>query len=205
MEAGVRGVNYSPTRVVVVLALLLALGSFGVVEIVNPGKLLDWFIQLSATFLAIVGGIWLFHYQAQTTEEQLREKLRTRVALEWKRNLERLETGVTTPFVRQRPGERAREHLGEIVTAELSTVALRDLIRSEAFEPEEVLSAMRLEARINAYKDNVETLLERFEPAVSAQMLRSTLVEMNERKNLLIHDLGEQLRSLREQGIEVPD
>jgi hypothetical protein len=208
-EEGVPGVKYSPSRVVVVLALLLALGSFGMVEIINPAKLLDWFIEFAATLaaatLAVAGGIWLFHYQTRKTEAQLRKKLLTRVALEWKRNLDRLERGVTTPFVRQKRGETTREHLGEIVTAELSTIALSDLIRSDAFEPEEVIRAMRLEARINAYMYDVEFLLGHLQPEVSSEMLRSTLADLNARRGLLLDDLRALLQALRDQGIEVPD
>lgn len=186
-------------------ATLLTVVSTILVAWVDSFKLLDWFIALAATtvaaLLAVASGLYLFHYQDRKAEKRLREKLLTRVALEWKRNLVRLEEGVTTPFVRQRTGER----VGEIVTAELSTVALRDLNRSDAFEAKETLAAMRLEGRINAYMQDVEFLLGHFEPDPSAQAVRFVLAEMNERRDLMITDLGDLLQGLREQGLETPD
>jgi hypothetical protein len=186
----------------VIVALLLASGSFMVVALLNEGKLLDWFIQLAATsvaaILAVVGGVWLFHYADRETEEKLRKKLKMRVALEAKANLERLES---TPTVFTQKG--TKRVLGQAVTVELSTVAIRDLIHSVLIEPDEMLYGMRLEGRINVHNSEVATLLAGRTGTVPEESVHRMLSELNARQQTLTIALKEVLENLRTEGIEV--
>jgi hypothetical protein len=183
-------------------ALLFRLASFAVVEIVDPGKLLDWFIQIAATFvaalLAVVGGVWLFRYQDRKTEEQLARKLSTRVAVELKRNLVLLESSPT--FSDARTGAVVG---GTAVGVELSTVALRDLIRSNVLEPDEAMWAMNLEGSINAHNREVALLLST--TPITRQSLHYWNSEVARRQEVLRHDFRVTVQNLQAQGIEVPE
>jgi hypothetical protein len=203
VEEGVRRVTYTPTRVLVISALVLAIGSLGVVGSVNLGKWLDWFIALTATtvaaLLAVAGGIWLFHYQDRENDRKLRTKLLIRLAVESQVNLERLES-LPTPFVNERTGEE----VDKAVAAELSTVALSDFIRSAEFDPEEVMDAMRWGGRINVHNNEVTTLLAWRGGTVTGQSLRVILSELKERQTTLAEYFRVLLGNLREEGIEPP-
>jgi hypothetical protein len=156
VEEDVRRVKYSPTRVVVVFALLFALGSFGTVEIVNPGKLLDWFIAFTATSvaaaLAVAGGVWLFHYQDREIEEKLEKKLATRVAVELQMNLWLLEKPPST-LLDEGTGQTVEQ---PVVLVMLSNAAYTDLIRSNLLEPEDAMRLMNREGAINAHNSQMK-------------------------------------------------
>jgi hypothetical protein len=196
------GVTFSPIRWTVIVALLLASGSFIVVALLDEGKLLDWFIQLAATsvaaILAVVGGVWLFHYADRETEEKLRTKLKMRVALEVKVNLERLESAPTV-FM-QKSSDKV---LGRAVTVELSTVAIRDLIHSVLIETDDTLYGMRLEGRINVHNSKVATLLAWRTGTIPEKSVNRELSELNAWQEALSLAFKELLENLRKEGIEV--
>jgi hypothetical protein len=165
---------------------------------------LDWFIALAATtvaaLLAVAGGIWLFHYQSQESEQALENKLFTRVALESKMNLEIL-AGRPTEFFDAKTGKAA----GQAVAVPLSTVALRDLIRSNVLEPEDALGAMWLEGHINAHNREVDALLQVRGGLITWRSLQFIISEVAERQAALKEDFEAMVQHLQDQGFEVPD
>jgi hypothetical protein len=206
-----RGVSYLPQRVIVGVALLVAVSSLAVVGIADPDKWLDWVIQFAATLvaaaLAVVGSVWLFHYQDREAEEKLQRNLVTRAAVEAQMNLWLLEGSpskeVEPPVVTVMLSRDAFTELLRSNTV-LSRDAFTELLRNNLLEPEDAMRLMDHEGAINVHNAQMEALLSALRSPGSGGMALELSADLHRRQEYLRGVFRRMVQTLRDQGYEVP-
>jgi hypothetical protein len=167
-------------------------------------QLWDWFITLVATLisatLAVVGGIYLFTYQSQKTEEQRREQIGAALAAELRSNVLALQARPNTPLRDVNTGDL----IGNARIFPLGSLAVEEAIRSGLLPPGDTLLLNYVRWRVELHNVQISQLLLVMSGKPKREMVTVILEDLLDRQEKLRTLCQQLLSELEAAGIDVP-